>query len=153
MKRSKIVAIAVVFLIGVGMLLDYFRERPRLTIMIDGVPAANLSVIDGQTGLPRKLDATGTTAFDNDHWKQNFIFVEQTSGNYRMIPFPSRGHKTVDLRGRHIKTKSVVYYLGLVRRENTSSAYELTDEEFAALKAGERTLDDIKQTIRNHADD
>ena len=154
MKRSHIfiVFIAIAILVGAGLFVAASWSQPSLTILINGAPAANLSVTDVQTTAVRKLDATGTIRYARDSSKQNAVFVPTKGGNQRMVSLPERGHKTVDLRGRWVVSKTVMYKFGFIRSEETTEQYDLTDAETAAIDAGEVTRSQVHQSIRAEAE-
>ena len=60
-------------------------------------------------------------------------------GIHRQVSFPVKGHATVDLRKRYVKTTTVSFDFGVLRSEETTEQFDLTDEEVAAIEAGETT--------------
>ncbi len=152
MKRTHVVAVAVTLVAIVVVLVVMAESQPRLTILVNGSPAANITVTDIQTASPRTTDATGTLAYGLDRKKQNAVFVPIDGGGQRLISFPVRGHKTVDLRGRYTRSKTVVYHLGILRADKITEEYDLTDAEMAALKAGNVTMAEVQEAIRGEAE-
>jgi hypothetical protein len=152
MKRFYIVVIAAAFLIGAGVLISSLPSKPRLTIFVNGSPVAYLPVTDFQTMKPRKLDATGSVAYVLDRSKRNAIFVAANDGGQTLISLPERGHTTVDLRGRLIVSSTVTYSFGVIRNEETSEQWNLTDAEATAIEAGEITLSEVQQRIQNETE-
>jgi hypothetical protein len=59
MKRPRIIALALLLAAGAILLFTSLPSPPRLTILINGSPAANITVTDYQAWLPRKTDSTG----------------------------------------------------------------------------------------------
>ena len=152
-KRSIfIVVIAIAILVGVGVYTGAFWGRPRLTILINGSPAANLIVTDFQTMEPCKLDGTGSISYVNDRSKQNAVFVRTKDGTNRLVTASAWGHTTVDWRGRLIVSKTVVYNFGFIRSEKITKQYDLTDAEVTAIWAGEVTLSQVEKAIMAEAE-
>ena len=72
-------------------------------------------------------------------------------GIHRQVPFPVQGHATVDLRKRYSRWTTVYYDYGVLRSEETTEQLDLTDEEMAAIEAGETTRSQVQQAIRDEA--
>lgn len=151
MKRFTIATIACA-LLAVGIFAVTSRQQTRLTVLLNGVPAANLAVTDFQSMSPRKLDATGSVTYDREKLKLNAVLVPTGSGSKRMVSLPERGHKTVDLRGRLVVSRIVRYDFGLIRREEINEQYDLSDAETAAIEAGELTMSEVQESIRKVAE-
>jgi hypothetical protein len=122
-----------------------------LTILINGNPAANITVTDYQAMLPRKTDSTGSITLEGDPGRQHAVLVPMQGGTHRQVSFPVMGHATVDLRKRYVRTTTVYYDYGVLRREETTEQFDLTDEEVAAIDAGETTRSQVLQVIRDEA--
>jgi hypothetical protein len=122
-----------------------------LTILINGTPAANITVTDFQTMAPRKTDSTGTITREGDPEKQHAVLVPMQGGTYRQVPFPVKGHATVDLRKRYSRRTTVYYDYGVLRSEETAEQFDLTDEEVAAIEAGKTTRSQVQEAIRDEA--
>ena len=151
MKRSRILALLLVFVVSFVLLSAWLRTPPRLTILINGSPAANITVKDFQAMAPRKTDSTGTITLEGDSEHQHAVLVPMQGGIHRQVPFPVKGHATVDLRKRYVRTTTVYYDYGVVRSEETTEQFDLTDEEIAAIEAGETTREQVQQAIRDEA--
>jgi hypothetical protein len=151
MKRSRIIAVAFLLTAGVILLLAFLPSPPRLTILINGSPAANIAVTDFQTMAPRKTDSTGTIAREGDSEQQHAVLVPMQGGILRQVPFPVKGHATVDLRKRYSRRTTVCYDYGVLRSEETTEQFDLTDEEVAAIEAGETTRAQVLQAILDEA--
>jgi|GEM_PF-3356391 hypothetical protein len=152
MKRSYIVLIAVTIFIVAGVFVARSRAHVRLTVLVNGSPAANLTVTDFQSMTPRTLDASGSIVYDRDASKQNAIFLPSRNGGQQMIPLPKQGHTTIDLRSRLITSRTVIYDLGFFQHVESSEQYDLTDSEIAAISAGEVTLAEVQKLIRKEAE-
>jgi hypothetical protein len=109
-------------------------------------------VTDFQTGSPRTTDSTGALTYDLDRKKQNAVFVPIDGGGQRLISFPAWGHKMVDLRGRYTRSKTVVYLFGILLADEITEQYDLTDAEMAAFEAGNVTMAEVQEAIRNEAE-
>jgi hypothetical protein len=151
MKRSRIVALFLVLVVSFVLLLALRSSPPRLTILIDGSPAANITVTDFQAMLPRKTDSTGSITLEGDPGRQHAVFVPMQGGTHRQVSFPVKRHATVDLRKRYVRTTTVYYDYGVLRSEETTEQFDLTDEEMAAIDAGETTRSQVQQAIRDEA--
>jgi hypothetical protein len=57
----------------------------------------------------------------------------------------------VDLRKRYVRTTTVYYDYGVLRSEETTEQFDLTDKEIAAIEAGETTREQVQQAIRDEA--
>lgn len=147
-----VVVIAIAILVGVGVYTGSLWGRPRLTILINGSPAANLIVTDFQTMEPCKLDGTGSISYVNDQSKQNAVFVRTKDGANRLVTASEWGHTTVDFRGRLIVSKTMVYNFGFIRSEKITKQYDLTDAEVTAIRAGEVTLSQVEKAIMAEAE-
>lgn len=152
MKRSHIVFIAIAIFAVFGVFVATSQSQVRLTILLNGSPAANLTVTDFQTMSTRTLDATGSITYDRDLSNQDAVLVPTGKGSQRIVSLPDQGHKTVDLRGRMIISKTVKYDFGLVRSDETTEQYDLTDAEIAAIEAGEVTKAKVQELIRKEAE-
>lgn len=152
MKRYTIVAIAFALLV-VGVFVTVSRKQIRLTVLLNGVPAANLAVTDFQTMSPRNLDSTGSVTFDRDSSKPNAVLITMGNGNKRLVSLPENGHKTVDLRSRLVITRTVKYEFGFIPREEITEQYEPTDAEIAAIEEGEVTMSEVEESIRKEAEE
>jgi hypothetical protein len=151
MKRSQIIAVALLLAAGGILLIASRSSPPRLTILINGNPAANITVADYQARLPRKTDSTGSITLEGDPEKQHAVLVPMQGGIHRQVPFPVKGHATVDLRKRYVRQTTVYYDYGVLRSEETTEQFDLTDEEVAAIEAGETTTEQEQQAIRDEA--
>jgi hypothetical protein len=151
MKRSRIIAVALLLVAGAILLIASTSSPPRLTILINGSPAANITVTDYQAMLPRKTDSTGSIILEGDPEKQHAVLVPMQGGTHRQVTFPVKGHATVDLRKRYVRQTTVYYDYGIVRSEETTEQFDLTDEEVAAIEAGETTTEQVRQAIRDEA--
>jgi hypothetical protein len=151
MKRSRILALLLVLVVSFVLLSAWLRSLPRLTILINGSPAANMTVTDFQAMAPRKTDSTGTIILEGDPGRQHAVLVPMQGGIHRQVPFPVKGHATVDLRKRYVRTTTVNYDYGVLRYEETTEQFDLTDEEVAAIEAGETTTEQVQQGIRDKA--
>ena len=151
MKRSLIIAVAVLLAAGGILLIASRSSPPRLTILINGTPAANITVTDFQAMAPRKTDSTGTITLEGDSEQQHAVLVPMQGGIHRQVPFPVKGHATVELRKRYVRTTTVYYDYGVARSEETTEQFDLTDKEVAAIEAGETTREQLQQTIRDEA--
>ena len=135
-----------------AILLTASTSSPRrLTILINGSPAANITVTDYQAMAPRKSDSTGSITLEGDSEQQHAVLVPMQGGIHRQVPFPVKGHATVDLRKRYVRRTTVYYDYGVVRSEETTEQFDLTDEEVAAIDAGETTTEQVRQAIRDEA--
>lgn len=152
MKRYHIVVIVLTISAVVGVFVAMSRSQVRLTILLNGAPAANLTVTDFQTMSPLKLDASGSIVYDRDLSRQNAVFLPSRNGGQRLVSLPKLGHKIVDLRGRMVVSKTVNYDFGLIRSEESTEQYDLTDGEIAAIQAGEVTMSELQESIRNEAE-
>ncbi len=128
------------------------NSRPHLTILVNGSPAANVTVSDVQTGTPHQTDSTGTLNYSVRSGKQNAVFVPISGGGIRMVSFPPRGHRTIDIRGRYTRSTTVVYDFGLLRREQTTVQHDLTDAEAAAARNRGTMLRQVENLTRNPAE-
>jgi hypothetical protein len=151
MKRSRIIAVALLLAAGSILLIASRSSPPRLTILINGNPAANITVTDFQTMAPRTTDSTGTITREGDPNQQHAVLVPMQGGTRRQVSFPVKGHATVDLRKRYVKTTTVSFDYGVLRSEETSEQFDLTDEEVAAIEAGKTTRSQVVQVIRDEA--
>jgi hypothetical protein len=151
MKRSRIIAAALVLAGGAFLLFALRPSPPRLTILINGSPAANITVTDYQAWLPRKTDSTGSITLEGDPGRQHAVLVPMQGGTHRQVSFPVMGHATVDLRKRYVRTTTVYYDYGVLRSEETSEQFDLTGEEMAAIHAGETTRSQVQRAIRDEA--
>jgi hypothetical protein len=151
MKRSRIIAAALLLAAGAILLSALRTSPPRLTILINGSPAANITVTDFQAMAPRKTDSTGTITREGDSEKQHAVLVPMQGGSHRQVPFPFKGHATVDLRKRYSRRTTVCYDYGVLRSEETTEQFDLTDAEIAAIDAGETTRAQVLQAIRDDA--
>ncbi|MCH5372445.1 MAG: hypothetical protein JJ992_00590, partial [Planctomycetes bacterium] len=106
---------------------------------------------DFQTRAPRTTDSTGTITREGDSKQQHAVLVPMQGGIHRQVPFPVKGHATVDLRKRYVRTTTVYYDYGVLRSEETTEQFDLTDEEIAAIEAGESTTAQVQQAIRDEA--
>jgi len=150
MKRSKIILVATVALFSLALLFIASAKQPsRLTILFNGVPAANLVVLDFQTGTPRTLDATGTISYPSNTENENAVFVPTKKGTQALISLPKRGHKFTDFRARMSNSKTIMFDYGFVRRVESSEQFDLTDAEIESIKSGSAKLEDILNSIRN----
>jgi hypothetical protein len=68
-------------------------------------------------------------------------------GTHRQVSFPVKGHATVDLRKRYSRQTTVYYDYGVLRYEETTEQFDLTDEEIAAIEAGTTTREQVQQAI------
>jgi hypothetical protein len=152
MKRSRIIAAALVLAGGAFLLFALRPSPPRLTILINGSPAANITVTDYQAWLPRKTDSTGSITLEGDPERQHAVLVPMQGGSHRQVPFPVKGHATVDLRKRYSRQTTVCYDYGVLRSEETTEQFDLTDAEIAAIDAGETTRAQVLQAIRDEAE-
>ena len=100
---------------------------------------------------PRKTDSTGTITLEGDPGRQHAVLVPMQGGIDRQVPFPVKGHATVDLRKRYVRTTTVYYVYGVVRSEETTEQFDLTDEEIAAIEAGTTTREQVQQAILDEA--
>jgi hypothetical protein len=66
MKRSRIIAVALLLAAGGILLIASRSSPPRLTILINGNHAANITVTDYQAMAPRKTDSTGSITLEGD---------------------------------------------------------------------------------------
>jgi len=151
MKRSRIIAVALLLAAGVILLIASRSSPPRLTILINGTPAANITVTDYQAWLPRRTDSTGSITLEGDPGRQHAVLVPMQGGIHRQVPFPVKGHATVDLRQRYSRRTTVYADYGVLRREETTEQLDLTDEEVAAIEAGETTREDVLQATLDQA--
>ncbi|MCL4203012.1 MAG: hypothetical protein KJ000_10965 [Pirellulaceae bacterium] len=151
MKCSRLIAVVVLLAASAVLLWAVLPSPPRLTIQIHGSPAANITVTDYQAMLPRKTDSTGSITIEGDPEKQHGVLVPMQGGTHRQVPFPVKGHATVDLRKRYVRRTTVYYDYGVVRSEETTEQFDLTDEEVAAIEAGETTTEQVQQAIRDEA--
>jgi len=151
MKRSRIIAVALLLTAGAILLTASTSSPRRLTILINGSPAANITVTDYQAMAPRKSDSTGSITLEGDSEQQHAVLVPMQGGIHRQVPFPVKGHATVDLRKRYVRRTTVYYDYGVVRSEETTEQFDLTDEEVAAIDAGETTTEQVRQAIRDEA--
>ena len=154
MKRAYtcIATVTTAFIAGALLLAASAASHPRLTILVDGSPAANITVTDVQTGAPHKTDSTGTLTFSVGSGKQHAVFVPINGRVARMASFPPRGHRTINFRGRYTRSTTVVYDFGVLRREETTDQYDLTGAEAAAIEDGEITLSQVQGSIRDEAE-
>jgi len=136
---------------GIIVFIASRSSPPRLTILINGSPAANITVTDYQAMLPRKTDSTGSITREGDPGRQHAVLVPMQGGTHRQVPFPVKGHTTVDLRKRYSRRTTVYYDYGVLRSEETTEQYDLTDEEVAAIEAGKTTTEQVQQAIRSEA--
>jgi len=120
-------------------------------VLINDKPAANIVVTDFQTMSPRRADAEGMLSYSTDAAEQNAILVPSPGGGVWLIAFPDRGHKIVYLRGRFSESTTTVFDFGIIRREENTESYDLTDEETAAIERGELTIEDVQEKIRREA--
>jgi hypothetical protein len=151
MKRSRIIAVALLLAAGGSLLIASRSSPPRLTILINGNPAANITVTDYQAMLPRKTDSTGSITLEGDPGYQHAVLVPMKGGTHRQVSFPVKGHATVDLRKRYVRGTTVYYDYGVLRYEQTTEQFDLTDEEIAAIEAGTTTREQVQQAIRDEA--
>ena len=151
MKRSRIIAVALLLTAGAILLTASTSSPRRLTILINGSPAANITVTDYQAMAPRKSDSTGSITLEGDSEQQHAVLVPMQGGIHRQVPLPVKGHATVDLRKRYVRRTTVYYDYGVVRSEETTEQFDLTDEEVAAIDAGETTTEQVRQAIRDEA--
>lgn len=152
MKRSHLVVIALAIFAVFGVFVARSRSQARLTILVNGSPAANLTVTDFQTRSPRKLDASGSISYDCDSSKQNAVLVPTGNGSQRIVSLSEGEHTTVDLRDRMVISKTVKYDFGFIRSEETTEQYDLTDAEIAAIEAGTVTASEVQESIRKEAE-
>lgn len=151
MTRKRFGLLALLLLIIGGVLVSWYRKQPTLQVLINGKPAANIVVTDFQTMSPRVADAAGVLSYSTDSANQNAVLVPSPSGGVWLISFPVRGHKTVNLRGRFSESTTTVFDFGIIRREENTESYDLTDEETAAIERGELTPEDVQEKIRREA--
>lgn len=152
MKRSTTILIATAALFFLALLfIVSAKKQSQLTILINGVPAANLVVLEFQTATPRTLDATGTISYPSNTNTQHAVFVPQKNGSNALVSLPKRGHKFVDFRARMSVSKTVVYDYLYVRRVDSSEQFDLTDAEIDAIQTGKAKLEDIQDSIRKES--
>ena len=151
MKRSRIIAVALLLAAGVILLIASRSSPPRLTILINGNPAANITVQDFQAMAPRKTDSTGSITLEGDPGRQHAVLVPMQGGIYRQVTFPVKGHATVDLSKRYSRRTTVYYDYRVLRREETTEQFDLTGEAMAAIEAGETTREQVLQAILDEA--
>lgn len=151
MTRKRFGLLALLLLVIGGVFVSWYRKQPTLQVLINGKPAAHIVVRDFQTMSPRVADAAGVLSYSTDSGKQNAVLVPSPGGGVWLISFPDRGHKTVNLRGRFSKSTTTVFDFSIIRREENTESYDLTDEETAAIERGELTLEDVQEKIRQEA--
>jgi hypothetical protein len=98
----------------------------RLTILVDGARAANVPVTWFPNAETRYTDATGTIVCERHTGTHGAVLIS-AAGADRLLPFPPPGNTTVDLRAGRVRTTTVDYELGFLRRERTSESEELPD--------------------------
>ena len=151
MKRYLFI-VAVAIYVVVGVFVPRSRSQACLTILVNGSPAANLTVTDFQARSPCKLDASGFISCDCDSSKQNAVLVPTGNGGQVFVSLSEGEHKTVDLRDRMVILKTVKYNCGFIRREETTEQYDLTDAEIAAIEAGTVMASELQESIRKAAE-
>ena len=152
MKRSHLAVIAFAIFIVFGVFVARSPSQARLTILVNGSPAANLTVTDFQTRSPRTLDASGSISYHCDSSKQNAVLVPTGNGSQRIVSLSGGEQAMVDLRDRMVISKTVKYNLGFIRSEETTEQYDLTDADIAAIEAGKVTASEVQELIRNAAE-
>ena len=85
MKRSRILALLLVLVVSFVLLSGWLRSPPRLTFLINGNPAANITVADFQAMAPRKTDSTGTITLEGDSEQQHAVLVPLQGGIHRQV--------------------------------------------------------------------
>lgn len=90
MKRSTtiLVATAALFLL-VLIFIASAKKQSELTILINGVPAANFVMLDFQTATPRTLNATGTISYPSNTNTEHAVFVPQKMAQMRSFRYLS----------------------------------------------------------------
>lgn len=143
--RRITISIVVVVLLLAGVL--HYLNQSSLTILVDGAPATSMTVTDIQTWTVYKTDGAGRVCIPTKNDEEHHVQFTDSNGCPHLMGYPTGGHTIVDIRGRHSVSTTVHYDYGLIRKSSQTEQYSFTDEEAAAIKSGETTVDAVKRSI------
>ena len=126
----------------------YGLPKQTMVILINGRPAANISVTEMSAWDSRTTDANGVVPLLSGDKPESYFMIQHPLVGNRTIRLPERGQKTVDVRGRRTTSTLDSWILGLIKSETTYEQYDLTDEEVEAMSTGQTTREAVLSAIR-----
>lgn len=120
--------------------------RPSLTIKINGIPVAALTSKDIISSKPVTVKSGVITPAETGNIPDSML-VHLPSGEGRMVRFPEKGNKAIDIRGRLTVTTTTLEY-GIYRQTNSTEMYAYSNEEVRLIENGTMTSEKVNQRIQ-----